>query len=155
MHRNIGGLRFGYVAILEPARTRSGALRLFRPQSRYDNRGNHSLHTHGRGAFCRFAISWTDQPAGVYALTLMRRVMYIGECADLASRFNNGYGHIAPRACFDGGQTTNCKINRQVLDAARRMRRIRLWFYPTSKYKTVERHLLATIDPPWNGRTRA
>ena len=26
-------------------------------------------------------------------------------------RYNNGYGRISPRNCFQGGQSTNCRVN--------------------------------------------
>ena len=81
--------------------------------------------------------------------------MYIGECIDLSNRFNYGYGHIAPRACFEGGQPTNCKINHHVLWLAEKGRKVQLWFRRTRHHKHIERELLAQLMPPWNGRQRS
>lgn len=152
-NRILCGLEFRYVAVMEPIRTAAGAIRQFRPQSRYQNKNRHRLHRYGRGPFCKFSIPRWHSGAGVYLLTVGPRVMYVGECANLFNRFNYNYGHIAPRACFDGGQLTNCKINCHILNLTKNGQRVRLWFHRTRNHKVVERWLLEKKQPLWNGRS--
>jgi hypothetical protein len=76
----------------------------------------------------------------------------VGECIDLARRFNTGYGRIDARNCYEGGQNTNCKVNALVLDAVKSGRQVELWFLQTSRRKDIEAELLIALRPPWNGR---
>ena len=108
------------------------------------------LHKHGHGTFCKFRISVPKGLAGVYALVVDGSVRYIGECEDLGKRFNMGYGNISPRNCYEGGQRTNCKINRRVLDVSKAGGRVDLYFHPTPLRQTVEKQLVASCPPPWN-----
>src|SRR5437867_3589461 len=152
MKRAVGSFQFQYIGPLIPSRTRSGAFKLVRPQSRYKNREGHSLHAFGRGSFCSFSIPAMHQASGVYLLTVGRRVMYVGECVNLANRFNAGYGYIAPRACIEGGQSTNCKINRYVLKLSRNGQTVRLWFRRSRAHKILEDQLITAMHSQWNGR---
>jgi hypothetical protein len=65
-------------------------------------------------------------------------------------RYNNGYGRISPRNCFQGGQSANCRVNNLILDAAKNGHRIELWFTKSSDRKTLEERLIARIRPHWN-----
>jgi hypothetical protein len=150
----LGGYDFAFVASLDPVRDPTGAIAESSPQARYANAGTVPLHTHGRGPFCKVRIAVQRHLAGVYALVVDGAVRYVGECEDLGKRFNAGYGNISPRNCYDGGQPTNCKVNRRVLDVARAGGRVDLYFHPTPARKAVEAELLAICSPPWNGRVR-
>lgn len=88
--------------------------------------------------------------SGVYAFTVVDEVRYIGECADFSVRFNNGYGNISPKNCYKGGQETNCRLNNLVYLAAASDETIRLWFFPTDDYKSVEAQLRQVLKPVWN-----
>jgi hypothetical protein len=88
------------------------------PQSRYANTKQLGLNKYGAGPFCKFAISSTYAECGVYAITVNAQVMYIGECVNLSSRYNAGYGQISPRNCYSGGQETNCRINNLIYEEA-------------------------------------
>jgi hypothetical protein len=61
-----------------------------------------------------------------------------------------GYGQISPRNCFDGGQPTNCKVNRHVLDAVAEGKQPELWFLETQHRKSIESELIRIFNPPWN-----
>src|SRR5207245_11153130 len=100
------------VADLEPARGSDGNVLEFMPQDRYPGAPTARLNADGHGPFCRFSIpsAWSGA-AGVYLIRVDGVIRYVGECADLARRFNLGYGTIQPINCFVGGQPTNCKIN--------------------------------------------
>lgn len=78
----------------------------------------------------------------------------MGECLDLSSRFNMGYGQISPRNCFVGGQSTNCKINRHVLESIESGKRVELWFFPTQNREAVESELISEFNPLWNDQGR-
>ena len=120
------------------------------PQDRYLNAQNLSLNKYGEGPFCKFTI-WNDiRSGGVYVLTVDDHVRYIGECANLAARFNVGYGNISPKNCFKGGQQTNCRLNNLICITAQAGQRITLWFYATVEYKSMEAFLRSALKPVWN-----
>jgi hypothetical protein len=145
----LGGRDFALVQHLAPERNEEGAIREVSPQGRYKKAI--PLHQYGHGTFCAFRIAVPAGLVGVYALVVDGSVRYLGECADLGTRFNGGYGTISPRNCYVGGQSTNCKINRRVLDVSKAGGRVDLYFHPTPQRKTVEAHLIAAYLPPWNG----
>ncbi len=65
-----------------------------------------------------------------------------------------GYGHISPRACFKGGQDTNCRINNLILQGVNISLDLDLWFRliegDVLDRVSIERELIATLHPPWN-----
>lgn len=142
------GYPFRFLQELVPERE-NGQIREYYPQSGYKNKDGLPLLYHGRGAFCRFTV---DAPpvSGVYLWVNQGKILYIGETADLRQRFNVGYGSISPRNCYLGGQSTNCKMNKVVLEYAKRDDPIRLYFYPTPNYKQVELELLHSISTKYN-----
>lgn len=140
------------VEALVPKRDASGAIVEFLPQARYKKADVVPLHLHGYGPFCKFRISVLKGLVGVYALVVDGTVRYIGECEDLGKRFRSGYGNISPVNCYEGGQRTNCKINRRVLEVAHAGGRVNLYFYATAQRKTVEKQLLARYSPSWNAQ---
>ncbi len=142
----------GFAESLSPRRDESGRIVEISPQHLYEKADICPLHEHGHGTFCKFSISAANGLVGVYALIVGESVHYIGECADFRKRFNMGYGNISPKSCYKGGQPTNCKINRRVLDVTRSGGRVDLYFYSTDARKSVERELVTQYLPPWNGR---
>ena len=68
--------------------------------------------------FCKFKLTSNniDYKSGVYIWVINKEIIYVGEAKNIKKRFNNGYGTISPRNIFEGGQSTNCKMNRVVLD---------------------------------------
>jgi hypothetical protein len=147
--RIIAGLEFRLVGNIEPACDANERIIEFTPQAGYRDAANRRLHQYGNGPFCKFRTK-TNYGEGVYAFIVGDDVKYVGECEDLASRMNNGYGNISPRNCFEGGQSTNCRVNGLVLQAAARGRRITLWFHATDNRKAVEADVLRAVQPPWN-----
>ena len=147
----IEGFRFEFVQELEPERDDTGKIKEFRPQKRYKNEAMSKPHAHGKGSFCKFSISseWKGR-CGVYALFRDKELLYIGECRDLTVRFNSGYGNISPKNCFPGGQLTNCKINKMVLNEYLNDEKVALYFYEMDDYKAVEKKLIAILEPPHN-----
>jgi hypothetical protein len=143
------GLEFRLVGDIEPARNSGGHIIEFRPQADYRDAAATPLHRYGTGPFCKFRVS-TACGEGVYAFVVAGEVMYVGECEDLASRMNAGYGNISPRNCYRRGQHTNCRVNALVLEEAARGHRIMLWFHATRNRKAVEADVLRAVQPPWN-----
>lgn len=92
--------------------------------------------------FCQFKLVSDNitNKSGVYIWVLNNKIIYIGEASNLKSRFNSGYGIISPRNIFTGGQSTNCKMNRVVLD--HHQEKIKIYFYETEEHKDLERKLL-------------
>lgn len=96
-----------------------------------------------------FSISAGNWP-GVYLWIVDSQIINIGETNNLKRRFNMGYGIISPRNCYIGGQSTNCKINKVVLDFYKQGKIISLYFYRTELHKQVELELLRKISTPYN-----
>jgi hypothetical protein len=142
---------FTFVETLTPERTASGAILELSPQGQYKKAGTSPLHKYGHGTFCKFRISVPEGLVGVYAMIVGGVVSYIGECTDLRSRFNYGYGNISPKNCYVGGQETNCRVNQHILNVMKDGGRVDLYFHPTTKRKAVEAQLIARYSPPWNG----
>lgn len=71
--------------------------------------------------------------------------------SDNDSRFGS-YGFITPAACYEGGQTTNCKINQLALRHYETNNPLRLYFMETVDHKQVERVLLQAFVTPFNVR---
>jgi hypothetical protein len=146
----IGKYNFRYICAIEPERQADGFIREYMPQVRYNNAAGLALNKYGDGPFCKFTIPRKMEIAGVYALIVKDAIRYIGECIRLSSRFNMGYGNIAPRNCFVGGQETNCRINNLVLQEIKDGLHISLWFFETNEYKSAERELRKSVFPIWN-----
>ena len=146
----IGTYNFIKVCNLSPERDEKGNLKTFMPQSRYSNQKSLPLNKYGHGPFCKFKIPSTYKTSGVYAIVANDEIKYIGECVNLSSRYNMGYGIISPRNCFKGGQETNCRINNLILQETSQSNHLYLWFFETDDYKNIESPLLSNRNPEWN-----
>ncbi len=148
---DIMGSSFSFVARIEPDLDPKGGVREFMPQDHYDNARQLALNPHGAGPFCRFRVAPDLRDCGVYAVTVDRVVVYIGECENLSERFGpRGYGSIHPRNCFVRGQPTNCRVNNLILQQAKRGQIVELWFRQTAGRKDLEASLIEGIQPAWN-----
>ena len=146
---NIYGYAFAFVCDLVP--DRDGSLTYqYAPQGGYNNRRGLILNRYGNGLFCRFRIPKTYKRCGVYIVTVNDEPMYVGECINLTSRFNTGYGQISPRNCFVGGQETNCRINKLILGEVLKGSMVKLWFIQTGNHKAIEKDIRMRQPWPWN-----
>ena len=112
------------------------------------------LHKYGDGSFCKFKIPNDYQKAGVYILNVDESPKYVGECQNLSTRFNSGYGNISPRNCYTGGQQTNCRINKLILDMIKKGNHIKLFFQETNDRFLLEDMLIEKLHPEWNRTKR-
>ncbi len=152
---SIAGYMFLHVGRIRPERDRRGAAIDEMPQSRYRNERDLPLHKYGRGPFGRIRIPKGWWGSGVYVLTNGDgRALYVGECQNLQSRWNDGFGRISPKNCYQGGQETNCRINSLIHQGTTTEENFVLWFYPVNGGKrareAVESELIAALKPPWN-----
>lgn len=140
---------FSYVCDIEPAKNIDGSIKEFYPEKNYE--GKYKLNKYGNGPFCRFSIpsKWSGI-MGVYALYFNEQLKYIGQCIDLAKRYNLGYGQIQSRNCFVNGQSTNCKINKLILNAVKDKIKVELYFYETNCYDEIESKLIEHYTPAFN-----
>ena len=148
---------FQFVQHIQPVLDRKGEIELFYPQAKFKNSSGLELHKYGDGAFCRFSIDpnkWAGV-SGVYAYFIDDTLVYIGQALDLLQRFNRGYSYIAPRSCFVGGESTNCKMNKVVLEAASNHKTVSLYFYITGDFHRVERELIEYFNPVYNSVLRS
>lgn len=121
----------------------------YAPQKQYANHEHLPVGPYGSGTFCRFSIRTPVAP-GVYLWVVAGEIIYIGETTNLLNRFNNGYGNISPRNCYIGGQSTNCKMNKVVMEYYKKGQVIDLYFLPTEDYKQIELSLLRRIHTKYN-----
>lgn len=150
----IGNYEFEFVETIEPKKNQDGGIWNEFPQCRYINEENIELHEYGKGAFCKFKLNNAKSVSGVYAWVLEGETepIYIGETNNFQKRFCIGYGTISPRNCYVGGQMTNCKMNKVVLQKYIEGKKIQIYFYSTKDYKNVELELLNIIDTPYNAK---
>lgn len=150
---SLDGLAFGWAGAIEPVREPGGAIREEMPQGRYANIGRLGLNAHGAGPFCEFTVPGLPSAPGVYAVTVAGAVVYVGISVDIRQRWGPmGYGRISPRNCFEGGQSTNCKVNHAILVESRAGRAIELWVHETAEPRLLEARLIRDLDPPWNAQ---
>lgn len=148
-------LNYEFVPIqeLEPKKNLLGKIKTYNPKDNYSKKDTTPLNKYGKGPFCKFSIDsnlfWGV--SGVYALFDDQELLYIGLTQNFAQRFNQGYGIIAPKNCYIGGQSTNCKINAMVLRKYLDGGHIYLYFHGTSDYKRVEAELITEFSPMYNG----
>jgi len=146
----IGRYQFSKVCDIEPLRNSAGEILELLPQERYENVQKLPLNNYGTGPYCKFKIPRNINDSGVYAIVVDDDVKYIGECVNLSSRYNMGYGNISPRNCFVGGQETNCRINNLILSAAVSGKNISLCFLKADNYKSIEAELRCQVHLDWN-----
>lgn len=147
--RDIGGYRFAIVGPIEVRRNENGSVWSHTPQPRYQKAAKSRLNRYGDGEFCDFRVPGLAHEGGVYALFVSDDLKYVGEAVDLHRRWYE-YGHISPRKCFEGGQETNCRVNKLIMSAVRDGRPLSLWFHPTQRRKEIEAELRERFRPPWN-----
>jgi hypothetical protein len=146
--RTFGSHSFALVGVVDPERDRLGQI----IEYTYDL-ANVRLNAHGNGPFCNFQLPNAATVAGVYAVTVRDDLVYVGECQNVSARFGpGGYGHIDPRNCHSDGQSTNCKVNAGVLEAAKFGFPIIVWFLSTDRRFEIESELIRDLRPPWNSQ---
>lgn len=144
---------FEFVENLRPVVNKDGTIKEFYPQKGYiEKHPDAVLNKYGDGAFCRFSIDpkWYGV-SGVYAYYIDDNLIYIGQCLDFAKRFNMGYGNITSHCCVQkGGQSTNCKMNKVVLEAFKNPKTVAVYFCRTPSYDAVEAELIQYYNPKYN-----
>lgn len=150
----VGGLRFSRLGSPEFVLERStGRPKEYMPQSRFEGAGSTPLNAWGEGPFCKFSLQELSAEAGVYVLAVDGGIRYVGRTENLRQRWGpSGYGSISPRNAFVGGQSTNCKVNHLILDAALSEARVTLYFRPTADHTEIEAALIRNLEPPWNSQ---
>ena len=151
---------FRFVCPIEPKKNSEGKCIENYPSSRYDNKAGLKLHDH-REPFCDFSIDkkFTEN-TGVYIFLVNREIKYAGQCqyrvnTDHALRQRiRDYGNISPRNCYDPkGQSTNCRINKIIMDCTNKGEVVELYFLELEDRKEIndiERHIIQKCKPPWN-----
>lgn len=150
----IGNYEFSYIQTIKPITENNGKIYKYKPQDMYNNKKGLELHKLGNGEFCKFKLEKAGNDSGVYAWVINgeNKPIYIGETNNLKKRFNMGYGNISPRNCFTGGQFTNCKMNKVVLDYYNKGISIDIYFFKTTDYKNIEKELLNNIKTLYNSK---
>lgn len=145
--------QFEFICEIKPLTDKDGRLIEYEPYKKYKNSAGLKLHKYGKGPFCQFRIPSNIPKDGVYIIRVDNEVKYVGECENLSSRYNTGYGQISPRNCFAGGQSTNCKINSYILQEIKKGSKVELLFRQSEDRFTLERELIEMYKPAWNSTT--
>ena len=88
---------------------------------------------------------------GLYSFCSDKEIKYIGRCrTNYKDRINNGYGRIAPRNCYIGGQSTNCRINHLFTKERDQIEFFVLPMEDITEIETLEKKLIKELNPPWN-----
>ncbi|MFO7633470.1 MAG: hypothetical protein R6W76_13075 [Caldilinea sp.] len=130
-------------------RQAGGGIATYKPQDRYLKAKSTPLHRYGAGEFCSFNVPGAPLTAGVYLMRIGDDIMYVGEAQCLRDRMD-ACGHISPKNCYVDGRQTNCRINKLILDAARRAELVHVRFHECDDRKRVESDLIAALSPRWN-----
>ena len=140
-----------FICEIRPNRDVGGNIEEYSFFEQFSDRTDLKFHQYGMGPFCRFIIphSYWGR-SGVYFIFENNALRYIGRCANLESRFNEGYGTIFLKNCLNGGQQTNCRLNHLIFERCKDNNRIELYFYETPNYEEVEERLISYYSPPWN-----
>ena len=142
---------FDYTCEIIPDLNEEGGVIEILPQSQYENKKNLGLNKFGEGPFCKFTIDRKHSgKTGVYVILVNNVIQYVGECDDFFKRFGMGYGNISPRNCFEGGQSTNCRINSDILSVFKLKKSIQLYFLETDDRFRIEHEIIINLNPPWN-----
>ena len=145
----IGRYEFDFVETIELIKGEDNNV-AYEPQQRYKKAKETPLHEYGSGEFCKFKLNYAKNVAGVYAWVINDNVIYIGEATNFKKRFNMGYGNISPKNCYKGGQKTNCKMNKVVLEEYKNNNSIDIYFLETPNYKEIEKELLLSFSTKYN-----
>lgn len=150
-HKILLDYEFEFIQNLSPELNENGDVIEFRPQESFTKKNIIPLHKYGDGTFCHFSIDkkWNGL-SGVYTFYINDKLVYIGKCKNLGSRFNHGYGNISPRNCYLKGQSTNCKLNKVVLEAVKKQKIVAIYFHNTSKSSELESILINHYHPEYN-----
>jgi hypothetical protein len=147
-------IRFDFVCELVPKKDFDGNIIKDFPLERYAKKDISKIHKYGRGPFCKFSIPYNFQgKSGIYLILVNNFLVYVGICNDLVQRFNQGYGTIQPRNCFEGGQQTNCRINKLCLDEFENDSKIELKFNLNNSKENreaIENYIINSRNPKWN-----
>jgi len=149
----LSGVEFWLVGPIEGDRDSGGDLVLSEPHTRFANPRGLELHAYGRGPFARLRLNRLPDLPGVYAVVSANGgLRYIGRARDsVKKRWGpTGYAVIHPRNCFQGGQNTNCRLNRLITDQLEQDTYLSLWVHLTPDPTRVESMLIAGLQPPWN-----
>jgi hypothetical protein len=88
---------------------------------------------------------------GIYAFVVGKMLRYIGRSRDpFSKRIQQGYGYIAPRACFSDGQSTNCRVNSLVTVAWPDVAFFVHVEEDEERLVFLEKELIARYLPDWN-----
>ena len=150
---------FSFICSIEPKKDSEGKCIERRPSSRYAKKHIRKLHDH-REPFCDFSIDkkFTEN-TGVYIFLVNREIKYAGSCqyrvnTDHALRQRiRDYGNISPRNCYEEGQSTNCRINKIIMDCTNKGEVAELYFLELEdrkEIKNIEWYIISEINPPWN-----
>ena len=148
------GRDFAWVTEVELDAGPDGRPLEFMPQKDYAKAEEKPLNRHGRGPFCRFSVPGLPECPGLYAVTVDRRLAYVGIATkSLRQRWgSSGYAEIHPVNCYRGGQSTNCKSNHAILLAVLEGQIVELWIRRDGDPRPLEARLIRELDPPWNSQ---
>lgn len=127
------------------------------PGARYKNVKNLKRNVNGKAGqkYWKFDV-FPDLPSrpGVYILRNNGKVVYVGKTTNLENRWSHrNYGAISPRNVFEGGQSTNCKINHYINE--HRNDNIEIEYFESDDIDNLETLLINAYKPELNVQDNA
>ncbi len=145
------GLPLYKVADIIPEKNENGDIYTYNPTIGYANPKGLELNPYGDRLFCNIKLKELPKTAGVYAIVVDGGVKYIGQTKNLLDRWGvSNYGHIPRGVCYKTGQTTNCHVNSEILNASQLGANVELYFYETLEHRKLEKALMRIYKPEWN-----
>ena len=113
-----------------------------------------AINTSDNGPFCRFKIPplghWKQEwLSGVYIIYRDAEAVYVGQTANLVSRFNTNYGYISQWR--DVGHAA--EVNKKILESAEGGHLLELYFLRVSEKSErleTEKYMIQKLNPIWN-----
>ena len=141
---------FYFVDYIRPVENEDGTIMTYGPQTSHE-RTEYNKNCKSETEFVVFKIKDLPKVNGVYIWVDGKDISYIGETKNFRDRFSyKGYGKIYSYNCLKSGQSTNCKMNHEILNMYRNGKFFRLYFQETENYKKLEKELIETIQPRLN-----
>ena len=121
------------------------------PGARYKNIKNLKRNVNGvvGQKYCKFNVPSLPSRPGIYILRDNGVIVYVGKTKNLMKRWSHtNYGLISPRNVFEGGQSTNCKINHYINE--HRNDDIEIEYIESDDIDSFETSLINAYEPMLN-----
>jgi hypothetical protein len=149
----IQGYKFSCASQIDAEREVDGKIITWKPTGKY-YKDDRALHKFGHGPFATLEVETLRSNMGVYLVIKNEvDVMFVGATRDAFSkRWGKaaGFRSISPSACYQGGDSTYCRVKSAIVSELEAGNRLSLWIFTTADPLGVKRRITGVSLPPWN-----